>query len=344
MVRCFRIGLAVVGLLLGRAPAGAEEWLLNPEVSRLFMQTAKANAIIETHRFTGLSGSIADDGKAEVKIDLLSVKSGIDVRDVRMRFLLFQAYKFPFALVTAEIDRQKFLGLGERTRLPYDLTVALDLHGVKRTLTIPVTVTRISDKSVAVTTAEPVVVNAESFDLKEGIAKLSEAVNGTPIVTAASISFDLLFETGEKVAQLRVAGTEAVRARAAEESAPITREGCQTRFGVISNARAIYFHTASAELDPSSDALLDSVADIARRCHTVSVEVSGHTDSVGQRAANQLLSEQRARAVQTYLVGKGVARARIDAVGYGDSRPVVPNDNEANRARNRRIEFTVKSN
>jgi OmpA-OmpF porin, OOP family len=110
---------------------------------------------------------------------------------------------------------------------------------------------------------------------------------------------------------------------------------------VISTAGAIYFKTGSAELDRESGPILQSVAEIANRCPAVKIAVAGHTDSIGGREANRQLSEQRARAVVSFLSQQGVAASRVEAAGYGDTRPVVPNDSEANRAKNRRIEFKV---
>jgi outer membrane protein OmpA-like peptidoglycan-associated protein len=110
---------------------------------------------------------------------------------------------------------------------------------------------------------------------------------------------------------------------------------------VISTAGAIYFKTGSAELDKESGPILQSVAEIANRCPAVRIAVTGHTDSIGGKESNRALSEQRARAVVTFLAQRGVAAARVEASGYGDTRPIVPNDNEANRAKNRRIEFRV---
>jgi OmpA-OmpF porin, OOP family len=329
---------------LGPNCARAQEWLLNAAASHFYMQTAKANAIIETHQFTGLDGTISKDGDANIKIDLTSVASGIDVRDVRMRFLLFETYKFPYAEVKAKLDMAKLQApLTTTIRIPYDLKLTVDLHGFAKEIEAPVTVTRVSDNSVSVASAKPIIVNADTFGLVAGIAKLAEAVNGTPIVAAASFSFDLLFETGDKIPALQLARAEAASAKTAAETSAIAPEGCQTRFSVISAAQAIYFKTRSAELDTASEPLLDSVADIARRCGAVRIEVTGHTDSVGLKAANQRLSEERAHSVVTYLVQHGVGTQRIDSAGYGDTRPIAPNDTEANRARNRRIEFRVKS-
>ena len=134
---------------------------------------------------------------------------------------------------------------------------------------------------------------------------------------------------------------DAMKRKMEAETGAISAEECETRFSVISTARAIYFRTGSAELDRESGPILQSVADIANRCPAVKIEVTGHTDSVGGRDANRQLSEQRARSVVSFLSQRGVAAARVQAAGYGDTRPIVPNDSEANRAKNRRIEFKV---
>ena len=71
---------------------------------------------------------------------------------------------------------------------------------------------------------------------------------------------------------------------------------------------------------------------------TVRIRVSGHTDNVGNPRRNQALSEARARAVREYLVSHGIDGSRVEAVGFGDQRPVASNDTEEGRQENRRIE------
>ena len=111
----------------------AQEWLLNSGASRFYMQTVKANSIFEIHQFTGLDGSISGNGDATVKIDLTSVASGIDVRDVRMRFLLFETYKFPNATTAiprvrrCPIARRVLIGAAPAVGHPFlDIAVPLD--------------------------------------------------------------------------------------------------------------------------------------------------------------------------------------------------------------------------
>lgn len=71
------------------------------------------------------------------------------------------------------------------------------------------------------------------------------------------------------------------------------------------------------------------------------MRVEGHTDDRGADAANLALSQRRAEAVMKYLVNKGVAQSRLEAAGFGETRPLVKNDTPANQAKNRRVEFVI---
>ena len=73
----------------------------------------------------------------------------------------------------------------------------------------------------------------------------------------------------------------------------------------------------------------------------VSIEIGGHTDAIGSAAANQQLSEARAKAVRDYLIEKGVPEQQLHYHGYGESSPIAPNDKPAGRAKNRRVECKV---
>jgi len=103
----------------------------------------------------------------------------------------------------------------------------------------------------------------------------------------------------------------------------------------------VNFETARATLTTNARTLLDAVAaDLAAR-PGLKVEIGGHTDSRGNEAYNQSLSEKRAQSVQAYLVGQGVAAERLTAVGYGEAQPTDSNDTDEGRERNRRVELKV---
>jgi outer membrane protein OmpA-like peptidoglycan-associated protein len=118
-------------------------------------------------------------------------------------------------------------------------------------------------------------------------------------------------------------------------------ETCQKAFRQIMRANVIEFQSGSAAIDAASRGLLENLARVARRCDTYSIAIAGHTDNVGDPAANMALSRARAEAVRNTLAGLGVAAERLSAEGFGQTQPRVPNSSADNRARNRRIEFTV---
>ncbi len=103
----------------------------------------------------------------------------------------------------------------------------------------------------------------------------------------------------------------------------------------------ITFAFASSDISAQFYPVLDQVAGTLGSYDQTTVNVIGHTDSVGSDASNQTLSERRAGSVAGYLQSRGVAAARLRTMGYGKTRPVASNDSEAGRAENRRVEITL---
>ncbi len=106
----------------------------------------------------------------------------------------------------------------------------------------------------------------------------------------------------------------------------------------------VNFATNSARVLPSSVPLLQQVAKIMKEHPDIrKVEVGGHTDNVGGAIKNLRLSRERAESVRKYLVEQGgIEPARLDAKGYGESRPIMPNSLARGRAANRRVEFVIQ--
>jgi outer membrane protein OmpA-like peptidoglycan-associated protein len=105
----------------------------------------------------------------------------------------------------------------------------------------------------------------------------------------------------------------------------------------------IFFATDSFNLKKESKIELDKLAAFLKSNAGLKIEISGHTDNVGDKKYNQALSDKRARSVVDYLTGMGIAVARLTSKGYGDTKPVATNASEEGRAQNRRTEFTVVS-
>lgn len=103
----------------------------------------------------------------------------------------------------------------------------------------------------------------------------------------------------------------------------------------------IHFKTAEAIILEHSYPNLDRLLRKMQEKPDMKIEVGGHTDDVGTNASNQILSENRAKAVKTYLTQKGIASNRISTIGFGEEKPIASNDSDEGKARNRRTEIRV---
>jgi|GEM_PF-4843043 len=127
------------------------------------------------------------------------------------------------------------------------------------------------------------------------------------------------------------------------------RDGCpkiilvQVTDKKIEILQKIFFALNRDTIQRKSFGVLDQVVAVLKSRPTIRVRIEGHTDSSGNPAYNTNLSDRRAKSVRKYLVKKGIEEGRLDAEGFGPKRPLVPNINKQNRAKNRRVEFNIIS-
>ena len=122
--------------------------------------------------------------------------------------------------------------------------------------------------------------------------------------------------------------------------AEVVRDGDKVYVALPSG---ILFDTGKDALKPAAKESLSKAAATLKNSETTII-IQGHTDSTGSDAINQPLSERRANHVRDYLAANGVPGSRLSAIGYGSSRPAVPNDSDANRALNRRVQLEISPN
>jgi len=103
----------------------------------------------------------------------------------------------------------------------------------------------------------------------------------------------------------------------------------------------IFFDTDKYLLKDESRVELQKLTEFLIHNKLVKIQISGHTDNTGDKQKNMLLSNNRAKAVTEYLLSKGIEKERLTYKGYGDTKPVVPNDTEIHKAMNRRTEFMI---
>ena len=118
----------------------------------------------------------------------------------------------------------------------------------------------------------------------------------------------------------------------------VTRSGNSIMLNMPGN---VTFATNSADINGSFYNVLNSVVLVLKEYEKTTVDVIGHTDSVGSNQLNQELSERRARSVAEYLASQGVMPARLLLAGRGESQPIASNDTPEGRAQNRRVEIQI---
>lgn len=118
---------------------------------------------------------------------------------------------------------------------------------------------------------------------------------------------------------------------------------CRERVLSLTGGGVIGFAMARSDIADDLSATLTDVADVVKQCDGAVLRVEGHTDAVGSVEDNLKLSRERARAVAAFLKNAGVPDEQIEAVGFGEARPLAPNTTALNRAGNRRIEFSVRA-
>ena len=289
--------------------AQAQEWLLNAGASRFYMQTAKANSIFEVHQFTGLDGTISN-GRRRQHQDRPHLGC-VGRRRARRAHALpaVRNLQVPERRSDRQARHGKLQELRTTTRISYPLKFTLNLHGFTREIEAPVTVTRLSDKSVSVATAKPIVVTADTFGFGPGIAKLSEAVNGTSSRPAATFTFDLLFETGES--------SPSSGRPARKPSSARSRRRPHDLGGSLRDAlQRDLDHRRHLLQDRQRRARQGERAAAAKRCRDrqplpgARIEVTGHTDSsAAGRPTSSFPSSGRARWSASCRSGASPPRA-----------------------------------
>ena len=133
-------------------------------------------------------------------------------------------------------------------------------------------------------------------------------------------------------AETRVAGLERQLA---------ALEALKTDRGMVITLGDVLFEFNRAEVKASAQARMAQLADFLRQYPDRRVSIEGHTDNIGTAAYNNELSQRRAEAIRSQLIGLGIAVERISTVGYGKDFPVAANDTDTNRAINRRVEVVI---
>jgi outer membrane protein OmpA-like peptidoglycan-associated protein len=216
-----------------------------------------------------------------------------------------------------------------------------DIHRIKNQAAID-PVILLFGKVLNNVTKKPMAAQIKYYDLTEnkelGIA-VSDEING---------EFKIVLQKGKKYSFLAekngfYAVSESIDLKDLNEYKEINRDLFlnPVEKGQSIRLNNLFFEVNKSVLMPESYAELDNLLKLLANQPELKIEINGHTDSDGSDELNLKLSDDRAKAVVTYLVSKGVKSDRLTAKGLGETKPAVPNTSPENKAINRRVEFKV---
>lgn len=183
------IGIAALSVLISFSSFA--QWQVTEQGSRVSFVSVKKGDIAEVHHFKQLKGMLNDNGQFELTVPLVSVATGIDVRDERMQNLLFEVSLYPELKLSSQVDSKmlKELAVGESKLADIDGKIAL--HGKQQTKTFSVILTKVSDNKLMVSSFQPIIINANEFGLVAGVDKLRDIAGLSSISQAVPVSFVL---------------------------------------------------------------------------------------------------------------------------------------------------------
>ncbi|MCR9105453.1 MAG: YceI family protein [Gammaproteobacteria bacterium] len=188
-----RVWLALLVVLALPAQTALAQWELDSDSASIDFISIKNGVVAEAHRFKAASGSIGTSGSVQVDIDLNSVETLIDIRNERMRELLFKTAQFPTATVNAQIDSDTLAAVAAGGTASVEVPVTLALHGVEKTLNVALMAIGNAERDIRVFTVRPVLVSASQFGLDDGITALQKIAGLNAISTVVPVTLNLVF-------------------------------------------------------------------------------------------------------------------------------------------------------
>ncbi|WP_258405172.1 YceI family protein [Shewanella mesophila] len=180
-----------LGISLFSATALASSWQVNSQDSVVNFISVKKGDIAEVHKFTQVSGILDTDGGFNLSIPLTSVWTNVEIRDIRMKEVLFETAQYPSVELMAKVDINSIEKLAIGTMQSLSLDATLTLHGEEKSILVNVRVAKLAQDKILVMSEYPIIVNAADFGLTSGVDKLRELAGLSAISQAVPVSFVL---------------------------------------------------------------------------------------------------------------------------------------------------------
>lgn len=173
--------------------SASANWQLDQESSSLNFISTKNTDFSEMHSFDQFTGTITDNGAVAISVNLASVNTLIEIRNTRMREMLFKVGEFATADLTAQLP-ESVLNLKQGQQESIELQGTLSLHGIASQVVMQVRVAKLDATTYSAHTVKPIIINANQYGLKEGVAALQKIAGLTNISLAVPVSFSVVFE------------------------------------------------------------------------------------------------------------------------------------------------------
>ena len=170
------------------------EWELVNDQSTINYVSVKASKVAEINSFKKLNGTIKDTGELSVDIDLGSVETNIAIRNERIKAMLFEVASFSTANISAELDPKLFNDLTIGESFKSAISFNLSLHGVSQKITTDIQVVKLAKNDILAFSLNPIIINADKYNLVAGIEKLRDVANLPSISPVVPVSFSLVFK------------------------------------------------------------------------------------------------------------------------------------------------------
>lgn len=183
--------IIMIVLFMLLSPYAFSEWKVDSGLSSVSFITIKKKDTAEIHHFKEVNGQLSDSGEFKFVVDLNSVDTSNELRDQRMREILFNTIDFPEVTLAAQLDGKAISTLQAGDAQVIVTEASVNLHGQSQSVKIEALAVRSGDKLI-VASSKPVVINAAEFDLAKGVEKLRELAKLPAISHAVPINFVLV--------------------------------------------------------------------------------------------------------------------------------------------------------
>lgn len=183
---------SIVGLVIGISAFSAQaNWAVSQSESSINFVSVKKQHIAEAHHFNAFAGTLDKSGQFNLAIDLASVDTGIEIRDQRMKNVLFNVGRFASATIAADVSKLSLDSLAIGESLNAQVAATITISGIEKAQTVNIMVTKSSGSSYQVTSTKPLIIKASDYLLIDGVDKLKSIAKLPSIGYSVPVSFTL---------------------------------------------------------------------------------------------------------------------------------------------------------